>query len=192
MENKAPPTVSEDLVHDHPGNLDVHKSMGPDEMYPRVPKELALTKLLSMIFKESWQSGKVPGDWKRDQCTYLLKENKEQPWELPTCQPHLCAWEGHGTDPPRRHMMDRAVLHQDSRHQHSFSKGRSSLTSLVAFYDGMTTPVDKGRCTDVIYLGFSKVFVTAPYNLLSEVERDGFDGWTVGWLRSCLGSTSRG
>lgn len=51
-ESKAPPTVSKDQVHDHPGNQNVHKSMGPDEMYPRVWKELAdaVAKLLSMIF----------------------------------------------------------------------------------------------------------------------------------------------
>jgi len=29
---------------------------------------------------------------------------KGRPWELPTCQPHLCAWEDHGTDPPRRYV----------------------------------------------------------------------------------------
>ena len=69
------PTVSEDQLLDHLRNMNIRKYTGPDEMHPRVLKELAdgVAKPLSMIFEKSQQSDEIPGNWKKENIVPIFK-----------------------------------------------------------------------------------------------------------------------
>ncbi|KFW69692.1 hypothetical protein AS28_02361, partial [Pygoscelis adeliae] len=79
-ENEELPTVGEHQVRDHLRHLKVHKSMGPNEIPPRVLKELVeeVDKPLPIVFEKSWQSSEVPTDWKRGNIKPIFQKGKKE------------------------------------------------------------------------------------------------------------------
>ncbi|CAM5158115.1 unnamed protein product [Eretmochelys imbricata] len=54
--------------------------MGPDELHPRVLKELAavIAEPLAIIFENSWGTGEVPDDWKKANVVPIFKKGKKE------------------------------------------------------------------------------------------------------------------
>ncbi|CAM4562333.1 unnamed protein product [Lepidochelys olivacea] len=71
--------------------------------------------------------------------------------------------------------------------QHGFTKGKSCLTNLIAFYDEITGSVDEGKAVDVLFLDFSRAFDTVSHSIFaSKLKKYGLDEWTIRWIESCL------
>ncbi|RMC22412.1 hypothetical protein DUI87_00726 [Hirundo rustica rustica] len=170
-EQNGPLIIQEVAVRELLKCLDIHKSMGPDGIHPRVMRELAdeLAKPLSIIYHQSWLTDEVPDDWKPANVTPVHKKGaKEDPGNY---RPVSL------TSVPGK-IMEQFILSaitqnlQDGQgirpSQHGFRRGRSCLTDLISFYDQVTRLVDVGRAVDVVCLDFSKAFDIVSHSTLQD------------------------
>ncbi|GAB0186325.1 mitochondrial enolase superfamily member 1 [Grus japonensis] len=123
----------------------------------------------------SWRIGKVLEDWRKANVTVVFKTGKK---ENPGNYRPVSL-----TSIPGK-VMEQLILGVINKHveekkfirsgQHGFTKGKSCLTNLIAFYDGMTSWVDGGRAVDVVYLN------TVTHNILiGKLGKCALDEWTV-------------
>ncbi|KAK4823680.1 hypothetical protein QYF61_005651 [Mycteria americana] len=154
------PIIQGEMVSDLLHHLDTHKSMGPDEIHPRVLKELAevLTKPLSIIYQQSWLIGEVPADWRLANVTPIFKKGqKEDPGKYRPVS--LTSVLGK--------LMEQIILSAITRH--------------------VTHLVDEGKAVDVVYLDFSKAFDTVSHSILLEkLAAHGLDGCTLRLVKTWL------
>ncbi|CAM5078437.1 unnamed protein product [Natator depressus] len=184
------PSVEKEVVRDYLEKLDEHKCMGPDALHPRLLKELAdvIAEPLAIIFENSWRSGEVPDDWKKANVVPIFKKGKKdapgnyRPASLTSVPGKIM--EQVLKESILKHLEERKVIRNS---QHGFTKGKSCLTNLIAFYDEITGSVDEGKAVDVLFLEFSKTFDTVSHSILaSKLKKYGLDEWTIRWIESWL------
>uniref|UniRef100_K7EYU7 Reverse transcriptase domain-containing protein n=1 Tax=Pelodiscus sinensis TaxID=13735 RepID=K7EYU7_PELSI len=187
--------IHKEQVKNHVGKLDVSKSPGPDEMHPRILKELIeeVSEPLAMIFEKSWQTGEIPEDWKRANIVPIYKKgNKNNPGNY---RPVSL------TSVPGK-IMEQVIKEIICKHlegnkvignsQHGFVKNKSCQTNLIAFFDKITSLVDKGEAVDVIYLDFSKAFDTVSHDILiDKLGKYNLDRATIRWVHNWLDNRSQ-
>ncbi|RMC12125.1 hypothetical protein DUI87_11260 [Hirundo rustica rustica] len=175
---------------------DVHKSMAPDGIHPRVMTELAdeLAKPLSIIYQQSWLTGEIPDDWKLANVTPIHKKGgKEDPGNY---RPVSL------TSVPGK-IMEQFILSDITQNlqdgqgirlsQRGFRRGRSCLTNVISFYDQVTHLVDSRRAVVVVYLDFSKAFDTVSHSMhLDKLAACGLDRSTLCWVRNWMAGPDNG
>ncbi|CAM5079620.1 unnamed protein product [Natator depressus] len=71
--------------------------------------------------------------------------------------------------------------------QHVFCKGKSCLTNLLEFFEGVNKHADKGDPVDIVYLDFQKAFDKVPHQrLLNKISSHGIRGMVLSWIGNWL------
>jgi hypothetical protein len=170
--------------------LKTHSSPGPDQITPKVLKELAhlLALPLSIIFNKSIQEGAVPEDWKMANVTPIYKAGDKtsasnyRPISLTS---HICKiMERIINDKLKDHLESNLLL---SSNQHGFRKNRSCITNLLEYWNEITRRIDQREPTSAVYFDFQKAFDKVPHQqLLQKLSSSGITGRTHQWIKSWL------
>ncbi|BHF73712.1 hypothetical protein SprV_0401679400 [Sparganum proliferum] len=167
--------------------LNESKSPGPDDMPPKLLKELAaeLVKPLPLLFQASFEAGCLPADLKSARITLLHKggskasANNYRPISLTT----ICC-------KIMEKIIKRELMRFLEQHNllsdalHGSRSDRSCVTNLLYCLKRWTRAVDEGNALHVVYTDFKKAFASVPHQrLLHKLGRTGVRGNLSKWIQ---------
>ena len=170
--------------------LNPSKALGPDELHPRVLKELAmeLGPVFAHLFQQSIDTGEIPKEWSLANICPLFKKGDRslarnyRPVSL-TCIP--CKLLEHIVCSNIMAHLDEHELLSDR--QHAFRKWHSCETQLTTVINDWAKILDKKGQVDTFILDFEKAFDTPPHELLkSKLFSYGIGGTTLNWINAFL------
>lgn len=171
-------------------NLKPHKAPGPDNITPMIYRELAeeIAPCLTKIFRKSYETGKVPNDWKQANVCPIFKKGEKyvasnyRPVSLTCIASKLM-----------EHIITSNIMaHANSNNilydlQHGFRSKLSCETQLIEFVNDIVNNMQKGTQTDVIVMDFSKAFDKVSHNrLIKKLDHYGISGLTNSWIHDFL------
>ena len=171
-------------------NLKPGKAAGPDNVSPRVLKELAETIAdpLTRIFRKSLSEGSVPADWKHANVSPIFK--KGQKYDPANYRPIslTCI-----ASKVMEHVICSNLMQHASRNsifyalQHGFRDRRSCETQLLEFVQDVVTNMQDGAQSDVCVLDFSKAFDKVGHQrLIEKLKWYGIRGSVNHWIADFL------
>ncbi|PKU45943.1 rna-directed dna polymerase from mobile element jockey-like [Limosa lapponica baueri] len=117
----------------------------------------------------------------------LFSLEQRQLWGILTATPSAYGEVTEETEPDSsqqcklgRHKKEKKIIRNS---QHSITKGRSWLTSLINFYDEMTGLEEAGRAVGIFYLDFDTVCCKI---LIDKLLMDELDEQTMRWIKNWL------
>ena len=138
--------------------ININKAVGPDEIHPRMLKELVdyITIPLFIIMKKSLMTGNLPDDWKLADVSPIFKKGAKnlaenyRPISLTSISCRIL--EKFMKNKIMNHLIQEKPL---SSKQHGFVNGRSTVTQLLNYLDRATEVIAEGKVVDVIYFDFA-------------------------------------
>ena len=175
-------------------NLDISKSMGPDQVHPKVLKCLANNSdfvcALTTLYNFCYNGGKIPNLWKTAHVTPLHKKESKstasnyRPISLTSI---LCKIYEKFV---RTHILDH-VIDYISPKQHGFVSGKSCWSNLLETMDIINDIIASGDTVDIFYMDFQKAFDTVPHHrLLTKLSNYGITGNTLNVISDFLSGRS--
>jgi hypothetical protein len=188
-------TINMERVEKKLKNLKSFKSGGPDKMHPGILKELVdcVKTPLTIIFKKSVDTNKIPEEWKRANIAPIFKKGSKKqtgnyrPVSLTSV---VCKMlEGIVRDEIMKHLDENGLI---SNNQYGFRNKRSTCLQLLKVLDDWTEMLDEGLPFDVVYLDFKKAFDTVPHQrLIRKLKAYGIKQPLVLWIEDFLSSRTQ-
>ncbi len=193
-EECGPLDISEQDVYYQLKKLNIYKSMGPDDIHPKLIKCLADNPLfvasLTMLYKKCIEGFAVPKMWKTANVIALhKKDSKKQalnyrPVSL-TCI--LCkVYE--------QFIRNHVLNYVESRiisNQHGFVNKKSCFSNILETVDTIINMLEEGTPVDVFYFDFCKAFDSVPhYRLLTKLENYGITGPVLSIIKDFISDRS--
>ena len=171
-------------------NLQPGKAPGPDNITPRVLKELSdvIAPILTIIYQSSIDSSKVPSDWKDANVTPIFKKGEQyEPANYrPISLTSVCC-------KVLEHILTSTIMdHLEHHHilcpeQHGFRRKRSCETQLLEFTHELFVNMAGGKQTDILILDFAKAFDRVNHSLLvHKLNSYGIRGVLNQWISDFL------
>ena len=170
--------------------LSQNKASGPDEISPKILKELhhEIAPILTLIFNLSLETGVVPIDWRTADVVPVYKKGSKskasnyRPISLTCIASKLL--EHILVSNIMSHFDDNNLL---SQYQHGFRSEHSCESQLISFTQEVYDNLENGNQTDIIVMDFSQAFDKVDHNkLIYKLSALGIHPLTTRWIKSFL------